>query len=203
LYRNRLILLSPVWLSADILWLRGAEMSNFEPRAVLFLVFLIGLFINLAIETWLGRWVRGSIRGLITRIAVETYDADVEKQKRLQSTSKHYQQPDPIESVEQRVDRMGGNELFGATIGLVERSLYLYALTYGVIGILQAVIVFKGFAGWVTVGATSEKHGSKILSHFYGYTIGNLFSIALAIGCYEMSVFIYYLLTRLPAWPLR
>jgi hypothetical protein len=178
---------------------REGGIVKVEPRMVTFIVFVVGTFFNTAAHTWFGDLVRRVIRKAIAKIAEETLEADAQKKGK----ERDWAPIEPGESLEDRVEKMGGNDLFGGTVGWVERQLYLYALSYGVVQILQAVVVFKGFAGWVTVGVTDKSHSSKVLSHFYGYTIGNLISLALAIAFYEASLLVYYALSSLDGWPVH
>lgn len=93
---------------------------------------------------------------------------------------------------------LGGSKLFGTTIGIVERELYLYALVFQFFQILQGVIVFKGFSAWVQArSGETEYDRSHMLAHYYAYTLGNLFSIGWAIVLFQAAKASYPLVQTL------
>ncbi len=103
--------------------------------------------------------------------------------------------------------------MLGATIGVLERVLYIYALTVSVAPLLAGVITLKAFSAWVQrenatpadrsdqsskdalpPSAHQEFHHSALrylpqrirdLSRWYAYTIGNLVSLSFAIALFS------------------
>ncbi|MFN7992843.1 MAG: hypothetical protein U0Q18_04545 [Bryobacteraceae bacterium] len=150
------------------------------------------------------------IRPLIRRIAKELVAVGIKR--RVGSST------DQDKLVNETFDKLGGNNLFGSTIGLFERELYLYALVFNVQAIITGVLVFKGFNAWLQAESKAGSAGEKpdaaanvpsippaagtalapsdaaalaprdeMLAHYYGYTIGNLVSIAFALALFHMA----------------
>jgi hypothetical protein len=81
------------------------------------------------------------IRPLIRRVAKEVVSVE---QKRKVTNCR-----EDAELVENKVEALGGNKMFGSTIGLVERQLYLYGLVFNLPAVITGVLVFKGFNAWL------------------------------------------------------
>jgi len=76
----------------------------------------------------------------------------------------------------------------GKTIGIVESSIYLYAMFSQQFEFITAVLMFKAFSGWLATSAATKDgdvRSPKTLSSFYHYAIGNVASLASCIVVFE------------------
>jgi hypothetical protein len=159
-------------------------------------VFVIGSVLNIGIQTWLGDAIRWLIQTGVYKIEQERLEAEEQV-----AGVRRESAPEDEHAATTPAAESGAGKLFGATIGWIERELYIYALAFGAVGILSAVLLFKGFTGWITIGATDASKRPEALSHFYGYTIGNFISLGLAIAYYEIGLGVYHAASSLSGWP--
>ena len=78
----------------------------------------------------------------------------------------------------------------GRIVGLLETTLYLYALVTQIHGLITAVILFKAFSGWLSPKPGQpgkETQSPRTLARYYTYALGNLMSLLWSIVLFEFA----------------
>jgi len=88
--------------------------------------------------------------------------------------------------------------LGAATVGCIERPIYILAIMLGQPGIITAVIILKAFFNW-TFPYSEKKNGEGLVEmnvYYHAYVIGNLLSLSLALVLAEIGVHVFPALLR-------
>jgi hypothetical protein len=121
------------------------------------------------------------------------------------------------ESTQDIIGRQPEHDTIGALVmGWTERPLYIFAIMFAQPGVITAVIILKAFFNWTQVfteppppsSAPNQNQCTKpiaeekidrmrrAIAHYHAYVIGNLISLALALGLAELGVYAFPPLLR-------